>query len=283
MDKVVVAVLDRPEAAADLLSAAARLLTLIGGDRVQALVVRVQALVVRVPPIATIMPTEEVLTAEREAEIRAEQETWAGRLKTVFDTWLGAWLPVLQQRSGEAAWVDIEGDLAEVVAEHGRRAEAVVVAQPVPHGGVRARRVIHAALFETGKPVLVVPAGGAADFGDVVAIAWKEDTRAPKAALAGMPILRHAERVHVVCAIEQGDARPELPAMLREHGIAAELHAIPARDGSTGEQLLDTAHRLGADMLVMGAYGHGEWREALFGGVTRHMLGHADLPVLMRH
>ena len=50
-----------------------------------------------------------------------------------------------------------------------------------------------------------------------------------------------------------------------------------------GAQLLKLAHELGADLLVMGAYAHGEWREALLGGVTRYVLDHAGLPVLMRH
>ena len=58
---------------------------------------------------------------------------------------------------------------------------------------------------------------------------------------------------------------------------------MPAEGGPAAERILTMAHALGADLLVMGAYAHGAWREALFGGVTRYVLAHADLPVLMRH
>jgi hypothetical protein len=60
------------------------------------------------------------------------------------------------------------------------------------------------------------------------------------------------------------------------------MQAIPA-EGATGRRLLEAAHEVGADLIVMGAFAHGEWRERAFGGVTRTMLADADLPLLMRH
>ena len=77
--------------------------------------------------------------------------------------------------------------------------------------------------------------------------------------------------------------KPPFQRCFREHGIRAQAHAVPDHDGPVGAQLLKLAHELGADLLVMGAYAHGEWREALLGGVTRYVLDHAGLPVLMRH
>jgi nucleotide-binding universal stress UspA family protein len=71
--------------------------------------------------------------------------------------------------------------------------------------------------------------------------------------------------------------------MLAKHAIAAELHTVPDGDGSVGDRLLRAAHAVGADLLVMGAFAHGEWQEMMFGGVTRTMLASADLPLLMRH
>jgi len=58
---------------------------------------------------------------------------------------------------------------------------------------------------------------------------------------------------------------------------------VPDGDGSAAERILHAAHRIGADMLVMGAFAHGEWREMMFGGVTRTMLAQADMPLFMRH
>ena len=94
--------------------------------------------------------------------------------------------------------------------------------------------------------------------------------------------LTQAEGVFVLAGT-RGDATPQLPAILAEHGITAELHALPIGSGVFGAMLLDKAHELGADLLVMGAYQHSPLRELLLGGVTRHMLANADLPLLLRH
>lgn len=268
MGEVVVAVLNRPGDAEALLNVGRRLLDIGGGGRLK-------ALAVRMPPAAAILPSEEVLTASREASIRAEQENWAGQLRAAVDRWAAHQPPDRVHTD----WVDVEGDAAELVAEHGRRADAVVVARPAAHESDRMRECLHAALFDTGSPVMVVPPGFHATPGSVVAIAWKNDDRADKAVRACMPILRQARAVHVLSA-----QRPAvLPAVLAEHGIDAALHDVPPGDGPVAERLLAGAHGLGADLLVMGAFAHGAWREAVFGGVTRWMLAHADLPLLMRH
>ncbi len=125
----------------------------------------------------------------------------------------------------------------------------------------------------------MVPAGLTRTFGQVVAIAWKNDERAAKAVRASLPILRQAKQVHVLVA----GGEPIVPAVLTEHGIAAAIHTVPDGPGSTGEQILAAAQRLGADMLVMGAFAHRAWTERLFGGVTRTMFADAEIPVLMQH
>ena len=267
MGDVVVAVLNRPEEARGLLNAGSRLLGLAGGGRLR-------AVAVRMPPAATILPSEEVLTASREAAIRASQEEWAGRLHGIVRAWSPPTVPAVR-----TDWVDVEGDAAAVIAGLGRRADAIVISRPGAHESERMHDCLHAALFDTECPVLIVPAGFDGPAGQVVAIAWKDDERAVKAVRAALPILRAARAVHVLSANRPAD----LPAILREHDIAATLHDVPAEGGPAAERILTMAHALGADLLVMGAYAHGAWREALFGGVTRYVLAHADLPVLMRH
>ena len=89
--------------------------------------------------------------------------------------------------------------------------------------------------------------------------------------------------MHVLAGVRQGAPAPGLPEILAEHGVAATCTCCRSATGLFGEMLLAKAHALGADMLVMGAYTHNLWRELILGGVTRHMLAHADLPVLMRH
>jgi len=251
----VVAVLDRPGAAPGLLSAAERLAALGGGGRVE-------ALVVRTPPALAITLVDEVLTAEQGAELGVGQEDWAGRLKAVLEDWSAR----ARTRGVEAGWVDAGGDLAQVVTERGKRAKAVVVARPGRQESERARQALRAALFATGGPVLVVPPGEPRSFGRVVAIAWKNDGRAPKAVLGSLPILRRAERLHLLRAAEETESATDVPALFREHGLEAEARVVNARDGSAGERLLAAAHEVGADLLVMGAYAHGEWREAVYSG-----------------
>ena len=80
-----------------------------------------------------------------------------------------------------------------------------------------------------------------------------------------------------------GAAPPSVPAVFQDHGIAARLHVLPIGKAPFGRTLLEKLHELGADMLVMGAYAHSPLREMIFGGVTRYMIEHADVPVLMRH
>ncbi|HTJ25984.1 MAG TPA: universal stress protein [Candidatus Limnocylindria bacterium] len=268
MGEVVVAVLNRPDDAEALLDAGAFLLDIGGGGRLK-------ALVVRMPPIATIVPSEQVLTASREAEIRAEQEAWARQLRTVVDGWTAR----AQHPGIRTDWLDVEGDAAEVIDDQGRRADAIVIARPTNQDSQHMRACMHAALFESDRPVLVIPAGFQGPLGQVAAIAWKNDERAVKAVRASVPILRKARSVHVLCADDPAD----MPAVLEEHDIAAELHSVPDGEGTAAERILQAAHRIGADLLVMGAFAHGEWREMMFGGVTQTMLAEANLPLFMRH
>jgi nucleotide-binding universal stress UspA family protein len=268
MGEVVVAVMNRSAEVETLLDAAARLLEIGGGGTLK-------ALAIRTPPETTIMPTEEVLTAARAGTIRTEQHDWAAQVKGNVE----AWAARTQPPGVETVCADVEGDTAAVVTEHGRRADAIVLGRPLDHDTPRAHDALHAALFATSCPVLVVPAGFARPFGRIAAIAWKNDEHAAKAVRASLPILRQAEQVHVLRA---GDGA-EIPPILTEHGIAAEIHTVPDGPGPTGERILAAAKRLGADMLIMGAFAHSAWTERLFGGVTRTIFADADLPVLMQH
>jgi nucleotide-binding universal stress UspA family protein len=268
MGAMVLAVLNRTEDVERLLDGAAWLLDVHGGGRLK-------ALAVRRPPEAAILPSEEVLTAAREAALRAEQVQWAEGLHRAAAAWA-----VRAARTGlRFDWLDVEGDAAQCVAAQGRAAEAVVMARPADGDTERVRAGMHAALFDTGTPVLAVPPGWQGTAGRTVAVAWKDDNRAAKAVRAAMPVLRKAGCVHVLCA----DQPAALPAVLTEHEVAAVPHSVPDGDGPVAERLLRSAHALGADLLVMGVYAHGAWREFLFGGVTRYMLANADLPLLMRH
>ena len=275
MSSVILAVLDHLPASRGLLAAAGCLADLVGGAHVN-------ALLVRTPPEATIVPSEEVLTLQRETEIRAIEAARAAAARTVFEAWAET-----TPRGATARWIEVEGMTEDVVRDWGRRADWIVLERPARHDYGTTWHGIRAALFMTDRPVLMVPASLRGPFGRRVAIAWRDDRRddehTTKAVLAAVRCLARAEQVHLLAGLREGAGPPVIPAMLAEHEIAVELHILPIGAGAFGAALLAEAHRLGADMLVMGAYVHHPLRGWLLGGVTRHMLAHADLPVLMRH
>ncbi len=269
MPDVVLVVPEHPEAAGTLLSAARQLAELCDASRIN-------ALVVRTPPESLVSPSEEVLTVQHEAELRESEDSRAAAVRAVFDAWAANLPPGIT-----ADWIDIDGIPELLVEERGRRADYLVIEQPARHDYGTSWHALRAAMFMTDRPVLVVPPPGSVAFGRRVAIAWRDDERATKAALSALRCLTQAERVFVLTGTR--GVAPTMPAILTEHGVAAELHTLPIGSGPLGAALLNKAHELGADMLVMGAYQHSPLRELLLGGVTRYMLTHADLPVLMRH
>ncbi len=276
MSSVILAVLDHPSASGGLLAAAACLADIVGGARIN-------ALLVRTPPEATIVASEEVLTLRREIAVRALEASRSAATRTVFQ----AWAATAPQVGAAARWIEVEGMVEDVVREWGRRADWIVIERPAHRDYGTSWHGVRAALFTTDRPVLVLPSSAGPSFGRRVAIAWRDDRRedehTTKAVLAALRCLASAERVHLLAGRREGAGQPAIPAILVEHEIAAELHVLPIGSGAFGAALLAEAHKLGADMLVMGAYVHHPLRGWLLGGVTRYMLAHADLPVLMRH
>jgi nucleotide-binding universal stress UspA family protein len=274
MSEVILVVLQRPEAAAGLLRAAERLAELAGGARIS-------VLALHTPLGLTVLMNEGSIPEDMLADMETKERERVAALRTVFDGWLaeprGA--PV------HAQWSAVEESTDVPVTDRGRRADFIVVARPTTGDDWTVRQAFQTALFKTERPVLVVPPGGPAapNFGRRVAISWRDDGRAVKAVLPALRCLPHAERMFLLAGIREGKVAPTLPDVLKEHGVAAEMQALPIGPGIFGEALLAKAHELGADLLVMGAYAHSPLREMVFGGVTRFMLGHADLPLLMRH
>ena len=269
MAGVILTVLDQPTAAGALLGASHRLAGLCQAKRIN-------ALLVRTPPEALLALSEEVLTAQREAALRDMEAARAQAVRAVFDTWVAALPPGLA-----TDWIDIDGISELLVEERGRRADWIVIERPYDYG--TSWQSLRAAMFATDRPVLLVPLDSATEFGRRVAIAWRDDERATKAVLAAIRCLAHCERVYVLAGMRDGTPQPQIPAILLEHGITAELHVLKIHEAPFGAALLRKAHELGADMLVMGAYQHSPLRELLLGGVTRHVMSHADLPILLRH
>ncbi|ESQ86813.1 universal stress protein [Asticcacaulis benevestitus] len=191
----------------------------------------------------------------------------------------------------QASFRTLVGTTAECLPKDGRSVDIIVVGYDnSPDGNLE---TVLTALFKTGSPVLAIPRlPGAAlsttGFARKVAIAWDGSLTASRALRAALPYLLHAESVYLV-SIEgmsdpvdtMGDA--DIVRYLAVHGISAEfIHCERVAHG-IGHILLEKANDLGADLLVMGAYGHGHFGEMILGGVSNHLLKHSRIPLLLAH
>jgi nucleotide-binding universal stress UspA family protein len=176
-----------------------------------------------------------------------------------------------------------EGDPGELLAEAARGADLTIAAQEGGTGlDALAPQPIHHVILSAGGPVLVLPRAGLGDpLGRRVAVAWNGSREAARAAKDALPFLTSAEAVILLAAGE--DAAAALDAgtgLLKRHGAAVSAKQIePSR--AHGAMLLDAAAAEGADLLVMGAYGHSRLREIVLGGATREVLRDARIPVLL--
>ncbi|HSR55890.1 MAG TPA: universal stress protein [Alphaproteobacteria bacterium] len=219
----------------------------------------------------------EVLRENDEAAEAEVRETFEELLKS-----LGA---------GEAeqptALLDITEDApVQAVIERGGAYDLLIVALPGEGATdqAKAREIAEAALFNTGRQVLLVPEGAELKLGNKVMVCWNRSQQAGRAVAQAMPFLEGAAEV-CIFYVDTGAKRGPSPGRLKHylglHGVKAGVVEAPPDYREVGEQILDQAHSSGADLLVMGAYSQSRLRERLLGGVTSYIFAHSDIPVLM--
>jgi len=180
------------------------------------------------------------------------------------------------------SWSSVDGREEEEIARRGRLADLIVLGRPSQQPDSDATVIFNAALFETGRPVLVAPID-ARPLGRRLAIAWNGSVEAARAVHAAMDLLRQAETVTIVAAEPDRAIDADGSALvdyLNWHGIDSRLHALAEAD-SVGDAIAATVAE--ADLVVMGAYSHSRLRELILGGVTRHMLENTATALLMAH
>jgi nucleotide-binding universal stress UspA family protein len=139
--------------------------------------------------------------------------------------------------------------------------------------------------MQSGRPVLLAPAEPPSGIGYVVAVAWNGSPEGVRALAAALPFLEKADAVSLITSGD-ADAAGSLGAVdyLAWHGVNAAQRSVAAGSGRhVGRILFEAARDAGADLLVMGAFGHGPWRQQLFGGATRSALATMPLPLLLMH
>ena len=183
-------------------------------------------------------------------------------------------------------------DVYQLVMQHVRTADLIVASQPAPLTDVSGILDFPERLaVESGRPVLTVPlVGHRGEIGKNVLVAWNGKREAARAAFDALPLLKAAKTVTVL-GFEQvrssGDNLPlpdtAIGASLARHGINVTIKTAAAKETSIGEAILARVAGEGADLLVMGAYGHMRLREFIFGGATRYVVRHMTVPTLFSH
>ncbi|MBY6058458.1 universal stress protein [Leisingera daeponensis] len=182
-------------------------------------------------------------------------------------------------------------DIGRHVARQARFSDLVVLGQPYGAGKrAEAEPIVEAALFEGRAPVLVVPDNAAPlKTPRTVLAAWNESIEAMTAIRRAMPFLKGADlvRIAVIDPPQHGPERSDpggmLAQMLARHGVTCEIDVLSKTMTRVSDVLNRHAADTAADLIVMGAYGHSRFREAILGGATRNMLEQARVPVLMAH
>jgi nucleotide-binding universal stress UspA family protein len=194
---------------------------------------------------------------------------------------------------GDIAVVDSSSPLiADAVIEHGRVSDLVLLSQ-VDRAGNQGVELdfVDRVVMEVGRPVMVLPLAGkpVESFGTAI-VAWNGRREATRAVFDSLPLLRLVKEVRVVWVDPQRDetgptaiAGSELAEVLARHGINAIAEPISGNGQEAGLALLTKVFDTGADLLVMGAYGHARVREFILGGATREALKNMRVPVLFSH
>jgi nucleotide-binding universal stress UspA family protein len=222
-------------------------------------------------------------TLEREGHERRDQ---ARRLFRDFMTQQGVPLgPAADHAGPSASWREEDGRQNAVVGMIGRVYDLIVVEQPEKLASI-AEATLEDALFESGRPVMMVPKVAPAAIGECVAVAWNGSTETATTVALAMPFLDQAKEIVIVAVgpqhmPEPGPTGDELARTLERHGHKVSLRTAFGRQKPQGESFLQEAVAAGADLMLKGAYTQSRIRQMIFGGATRHIIMESKIPVVM--
>lgn len=185
----------------------------------------------------------------------------------------------------QCSFVEQPGRMADVIKHAGRLADLIVLPKPERERNL-GRSSLKSALYSAGRPVLICPREKQPDagFAQHVAIGWNGSLPASRAVASSLAIMHAAKRVSILTGGKvqaHGPTAEELVAYYALRGITAEIVPFTTDDPAKG--LLDTSARIGASLLVIGAYSHSHETEMLFGGNTQRIVDQTEMPVLMAH
>jgi nucleotide-binding universal stress UspA family protein len=196
-----------------------------------------------------------------------------------------------RRHNSAADWREVDAghrSVTEAALEHASAVDLIVAGQKAGPGRLD---IADRLVLGSGRPVLIVPKSGAQrEAGRRILVGWNARREAARAVFDALPLLKAAEWVKVVWVNPQyeGGLARDVPAAdactaLARHGVKCEATEAVRPRMNVGNTLLACAQDHGADLLVMGCYGHSRLREFAFGGASAHVLEHMSVPVLMSH
>lgn len=242
----------------------------------------------KVEALHVIVDPEKIIVASEEVEFQRLREGQEGTAKARADAVRSAfvaWSNGAADTTPPVEWKSITGTEEATVCEQAKAADILILVL-AREENMDEGDALHAAVFRTQKPVLVVPPdwNGAPPARFAHVAVGLSDSEATRHAIEGAgPWLRAAERVTAIRIGDRDDAALGLTRLLSEAGPEPELHLVAPEGSDLGAQIVREARAVGADLLVTGAYRHAQIIEWLMGGTTRHLLAAADIPLLLAH
>ncbi len=188
------------------------------------------------------------------------------------------------------SWREEAGDEFDRITSLGRYHDLIVLGGGADRPGRLPEEALGGIIIGSGRPVVLAPETAGHGPFNKIAIAWKDSPESARAVTAAMPLLEKARDIEVFSinetdrhAAECVECSDSIVRCLRWHGLNAHGHFVIPAGRTPADAALGAAREAGADLLVMGAYGHSRMREFVFGGFTQRMLRGAPLPVLLFH
>ncbi len=236
-----------------------------------------------VPPVYT--PVYIGIEAAIPASVVAQLDVW---LRKNADEAKEQYEKTVDINSGKKTWLSLDGDRISTIKHVVKNYDLMVIGQPGQDDkNPEKAQIVNNIVLESGRPVIIIPNQYEKDsFGKRVMVAWNGKREAARAVHDALPFLTQAESVNIVSVNASKDIDipcADIAVHLARHGVNVETEKSHTKSFSAGDEIMKLATTYGADMLVMGAYGHSRFREQILGGATKHVLSHMTVPVLMSH
>ncbi len=217
-------------------------------------------------------------------------DTVADKVREQFDAFVAKSGVTVVDKPGAGGGVTasleiLKGDPGAVLNHEARLVDVILMSRPTRHrvGGLGVGERLESLLFQSGRPVLIVPPDWSAHKVDHAAIGWNDSVEAARALAMTLPWLGQMEKVSVLVSKRREAQGDEVIEYLGYHGVEAGKQILSGKPDDVGKQLLATCNDIGAEFLVVGGFSHTRTRQRFFGGVTSHLLGNTDIITVLAH